>query len=90
MTFGACNRPDSKLDADNVDPMVARLDPNGTLIDTFGDGGHVLVDLGGPGDGFFGISVADDEASATVAGIKGADPDADDDHDDDALARITL
>ena len=45
-----------KLDADNVDAMVVMLDPDGALVETFGDGGHLLVDLGGPGDAFFGVS----------------------------------
>ena len=66
-----------KLDADNVDAMVVMLDPDGAPVETFGDGGHVLVDLGGPADAFFGVTVTADESAVLIAGFKGADPDGD-------------
>jgi uncharacterized delta-60 repeat protein len=78
-----------KLDADDVDAMVVMLDPDGALVETFGDGGHVLVDLGGPADAFFGLDVSADETAVLIAGFKGADPDGDD-NDDAVLARIAL
>ena len=78
-----------KLDADNVDAMIVMLDPDGAPIETFGDNGHILVDLGGPGDGFFGVSLTADESAVLIAGFKGADPDGDD-NDDAVLARLAL
>jgi uncharacterized delta-60 repeat protein len=78
-----------KLDADDVDAMVVMLDPDGALVETFGDGGHVLVDLGGPADAFFGVAVSADETGVLIAGFKGADPDSDD-NDDAVLARLAL
>jgi hypothetical protein len=78
-----------KLDADNIDAMVVMLDPDGALVESFGDGGHLLVDLGGPGDGFFGVSLTADESSALIAGFKGADPDGAE-NDDAVLARLAL
>ncbi len=78
-----------KLDAENIDAMAVMLDPDGAFVETFGDGGHLLVDLGGPGDAFFGASVSEDGASALLAGFKGADPDGAE-NDDAVLARLTL
>jgi uncharacterized delta-60 repeat protein len=55
-----------KLDADDVDAMVVMLDPDGAPIETFGDNGHILVDLGGPSDAFFGVSLtASSRANST-------------------------
>jgi uncharacterized delta-60 repeat protein len=78
-----------KLDADNIDAMVVMLDPDGAFVESFGDGGHLLVDLGGPGDAFFGVTVSADESSALIAGFKGADPEGDE-NDDAVLARLAL
>ncbi len=78
-----------KLDADNVDALVVMLDPDGAPVASFGDQGHVLVDLGGPGDAFFGVSVLADSSGALLAGFKGADPDGTD-NDDAYLARVAL
>jgi uncharacterized delta-60 repeat protein len=78
-----------KLDADNIDAMVVMLDPDGAPVPGFGDGGHLLVDLGGPADAFFGVAVTADESAVLLAGFKGADPDGTE-NDDGALARIAL
>ena len=78
-----------KLDADNVDTLVVMLDPDGAPVTTFGDNGHVLVDLGGPGDAFFGVTVLADSSAAMLAGYKGADPDGTE-NDDAYLGRVAL
>lgn len=78
-----------KLDADNVDAMAVLLDPDGKLVESFGDGGHVLVDLGGPADAFFGVAVGADKRSVLISGFKGADPEGTG-NDDAILARIGL
>lgn len=58
-----------KLTADNIDAMVYLLNEDGTPAD-FGDEGHILLDLGGPGDAWFGVTVLND-GSIVVAGYKG-------------------
>ena len=50
------------------------LDPDGGPVASFGDQGHLLVDLGGPTDAFYGVTVTSDGSAAMVAGYKGADP----------------
>jgi hypothetical protein len=69
--------------------MAVLLDEDGQFVETFGEGGHVLVDLGGPSDAFYGVAVADDEASVLIAGYKGVAADSGQ-NDDAALARIAL
>ncbi len=77
-----------KLDGENLDALVAVLDADGAPLGTFGDGGHALVDLGGPGDAFFGATLASD-GTVLVAGFAGADPDGDG-NDDAVIARLAL
>ena len=43
-----------KLDADNVDAMVYLVDKDGTAVSAFGTDGHVLTDLGGTADAWYG------------------------------------
>ena len=78
-----------KLDAENLDAMVVQLDADGAPVETFGDGGHLLVDLGGPGDAFFGVTLTADESAAILAGFRGADPDGAE-NDAAALALLPL
>jgi uncharacterized delta-60 repeat protein len=74
-----------------VDAMVVLLDKDGKPVPGFGTGGHLLSDLGGPGDAWFGVTVAPDGKSVMLAGYKGADPKATDGTKDDAvIARIKL
>lgn len=73
-----------KPTATNLDAMAVMLTPNGTLDRTFGDDGILLVDLGGPSDAFFGVTLAPGQR-AFLAGYKGASPTS---GDDAAVARI--
>jgi uncharacterized delta-60 repeat protein len=74
-----------------VDAMVVLLDKDGKSIPAFGTAGHALSDLGGPGDGWFGVAVAPDGKSVMMVGFKGADPKATDGtKDDSVMARIKL
>ncbi len=74
-----------------VDAMVVLLDKDGKSVSGFGTAGRVLSDLGGPGDAWFGITVSGDGTSVTVAGYKGANPEATDGSKDDAaIARLKL
>lgn len=78
-----------KLTESEVDAMVVLFDQDGAPLETFGNGGHALLDLGGPADAFFGVAAAPDGRSVIVAGYKGADPEGDD-NDDAALLRLAL
>jgi uncharacterized delta-60 repeat protein len=71
------------------DAMVVLLDENGIVVPGFGSGGHVLSDLGGPADAWFGATLAPDGKSVMLVGYKGADP-AGTENDDAAIARIKL
>ena len=74
-----------------VDAMVVLLDQNGKPVPTFGTDGRVVSDLGGPGDAWFGVTVAPDAKSVMIVGYRGADPKAADGTKDDAvIARIKL
>ena len=78
-----------KMDAENVDAMVFMMDENGGAIADFGTDGHVLSDLGGASDAWYGVSVTPDGEYAIVAGYKGVPADSGD-HDDAVIARIKL
>lgn len=77
-----------KLDETNLDALVVLLDPNGAPVPGFGDNGLLLIDLGGAGDAFFGVSVTDDASAVYLAGFKGGAPDTDE-QDDALLVRLT-
>lgn len=74
-----------KLDADNIDAMVYLLNEDGTPAD-FGEGGHLLVDLGGPSDAWYGVAVLND-GSVVVAGYKGVASDSGE-NDDAVIGRL--
>jgi uncharacterized delta-60 repeat protein len=78
-------------EAGKSDAMVVLLDKDGKSATNFGTAGRVLSDLGGPGDAWFGVTLASNGKSVMLAGYKGADPAATDGSKDDAaVARITL
>lgn len=78
-------------EAGKSDGMVVLLDKDGTPASGFGTGGRVLSDLGGPGDAWFGVTLARDGKSVAVVGYKGADPAATDGSKDDAaIATVRL
>ena len=78
-----------KLDDTNLDALVVLLDPNGAPVPGFGADGSLLIDLGGVGDAFFGVTVTDDASAVYVAGFKGGEPDTDEE-DDAVLVRLTV
>jgi uncharacterized delta-60 repeat protein len=78
-------------EAGKSDAMVVLLDKDGKPASRFGTDGRVLSELGGPGDAWFGVTLAGDGKSVTIAGYKGADPAATDGSKDDAaIARLAL
>jgi uncharacterized delta-60 repeat protein len=76
-----------KPSASDMQGMLVLLSRDGKFDTAFGTGGHLLVDLGGPMDAFFGVGVGADEKHAVVVGWKGMDPVA---GDDAVVARIAL
>lgn len=78
-----------KMTAENIDGLVVLLDKDGVPVEEFGDAGHVLVDLGQSADGFFGVTLADDNSVAWLAGFSGATANTPE-RDDSVLARIEL
>ncbi|MGH9139168.1 MAG: hypothetical protein ACRD0G_19335 [Acidimicrobiales bacterium] len=78
-----------KPDEANLDALVTLLDADGVPVAGFGDGGALLVDLGGANDAVFGVDVTADGAAVYVAGYKGAADDTEE-LDDAALIRLTL
>jgi uncharacterized delta-60 repeat protein len=78
-----------KLDASNVDAMVYLLDENGAPVTTFGTDGHLLADLGGTADAWYGAVVSPDGQTITLVGYKGVAADSGS-HDDAVIARLKL
>ncbi len=76
-----------KPDATNINAMLVLLDRDGGLDAGFGKGGILQVDLGGPSDSFFGVTLTPDGRHAIVAGYKGTDPVT---GDDAVLARVAI
>jgi uncharacterized delta-60 repeat protein len=75
--------------ADNIQGMVVLLGKDGAPEPGFGTNGHLLVDLGGPLDSFFGVTTSPDGSAAHIVGWKGLDP-SPNPADDAVLARIAL
>ena len=76
-----------KPDATNINAMLVLLDQNGALDPSFGTGGILQVDLGGPADSFFGVALTPDGKHAIVTGYKGAEPTT---GDDAVVARVAV
>ncbi|MGH9042524.1 MAG: hypothetical protein ACRDZ3_20100, partial [Acidimicrobiia bacterium] len=74
---------------DVADAMVVLVNDKGVPVPTFGTGGKLLSDLGGPADAWFSAAVAEDGKSVTLVGFKGVDPEGAE-NDDAAIARIAL
>lgn len=62
-----------KPTASNLDAMVVRLTPTGTLDPAFGEGGRKLYDVGGPNDAFFGVALSPDGSRIAAVGYLGRD-----------------
>ena len=71
--------------ADNIDAMVYVLNEDGTPAD-FGEDGHILLDLGGPSDAWYGVTVLND-GSIVVVGYKGVASDSGQ-NDDAVIGRL--
>jgi uncharacterized delta-60 repeat protein len=76
-----------KRNALNVDAMIVLLSQDGAPAASFGEDGHLISDLGGPADSWYGVAVSPDRRYVYVAGYKGTEGSG---NDDAALARIRL
>ena len=78
-----------KKDAANINAMMVLLEQNGAVVTNFGESGHLISDLGGPSDAWYGVALSADKKFVYVAGYKGVDANSGG-NDDAALARIAL
>ena len=63
-----------KPDATNINAMLVLLDEDGALDATFGTGGILQVDLGGPSDAFFGVALTPDGKNAMSPATRAPTP----------------
>jgi uncharacterized delta-60 repeat protein len=78
-----------KNDATNINAMIYLVDKDGAPVSGFGTDGHIVTDLGGPSDAWYGAVASKDGKSVIVVGYKGVAADSDDD-DDAVIGRINL
>ncbi len=76
-----------KPTATEIEAMLVLLEPNGAPVSTFGTGGRILTNLGGPNDSYFGLALNKRGTKAVAAGYKGAATAA---GDDAALVALTI
>jgi len=78
-----------KRDAANIDAMIVLLNKDGAIVTEFGEAGHLISDLGGPADAWYGVTVSADKKSVIIAGFKGLDANSSG-NEDSVVARILL
>jgi uncharacterized delta-60 repeat protein len=62
-----------KRTATDIDGMLVLMSQDGKLIETFGEGGKLITDVGGPNDSWYGLALTPDSSAVIVAGFMGAD-----------------
>lgn len=62
-----------KRTATDIDAMLVLVTEDGQLDASFGDGGILITDLGGPSDAWYGLTLSADGQSVIVAGYRGTD-----------------
>jgi hypothetical protein len=70
--------------------MLVLLSPNGLPIQSFGEKGLRLYDLGGSNDFFWAGAVSPDQSTVAIVGIKGATGTGDDSDTDGAVLVLPL
>jgi uncharacterized delta-60 repeat protein len=78
-----------KRNAANIDGMMVLLSKDGAPVSGFGEAGHLITDLGGPADAWYGVALSADKKYVIVAGYKGTDANSPG-NDDAAIARLIL
>jgi hypothetical protein len=69
--------------------MMVLLSKDGAPVSGFGEAGHMITDLGGPADAWYGVALSADKKYVIVAGYKGTDANSPG-NDDAAIARLIL
>lgn len=75
-----------KPSEDDINGMLVLLGPDGAFDENFGEGGHLIVDLGGPNDSFYSVALTPDGGHAMIVGWKGSGEETD--GDDAVVARV--
>jgi uncharacterized delta-60 repeat protein len=78
-----------KRTATDIDGMVVLLNKDGSLDTSFGEGGKLISNLGGPADAWYGVALSPDKKHVVVTGYKGTDANSGG-NDDAVAARFTL
>jgi uncharacterized delta-60 repeat protein len=78
-----------KRTATEIDGMVVLLNKDGSLDTSFGEGGKLISNLGGPADSWYGVALSPDKKHVIVSGYKGTDATSGG-NDDAVVARFTL
>jgi uncharacterized delta-60 repeat protein len=78
-----------KREAANIDGMMVLLSKDGAPVTGFGEAGHLISELGGPADAWYGVTVSADKKYVIVAGYKGTDANSAG-NDDAIIARLVL
>ena len=78
-----------KRDPVNVNGMLVVFGKDGAVDTTVGESGHIISDLGGPNDSWYGVAVSADKKYVYLAGYKGVDANGAG-NDDAIFARIAL
>jgi uncharacterized delta-60 repeat protein len=68
-----------KKSAINIDAMVVVMTKDGQLDTSFGEGGILVSDLGGPADAWYGVALSPDKKAVYVTGYKGVEGSGNDD-----------
>ncbi|MGD9695778.1 MAG: hypothetical protein AB7V42_08975 [Thermoleophilia bacterium] len=71
----------------DLDGLILVVLPDGKLDTSIGDGGAIVVDLGGPNDAFFGAATVTNGTQVVAAGYRGGATAA---GDESALVRVNL
>ena len=78
-----------KRDPVNINGMLVVFGKDGALDTTVGESGHLITDLGGPNDAWYGVAVSPDKKYVYLAGYKGVETNGAG-NDDAVFARIAL
>ncbi len=78
-----------KKDAANIDGMMVMLSKDGAFNERFGTKGYLILDLGGPADAWYGVTLTSDKSAVIVAGYKGTDATSGG-FDSAVVARVTI
>jgi uncharacterized delta-60 repeat protein len=79
-----------KRTAADIDGMVVLMSSDGKLIPSFGEGGKVITDIGGPNDSWYGLALTPDKSAVIVAGFMGVDPAGNDGADQAVIMKVKI